>query len=260
MFERFRKDEAAGFELSIYLPHDYGKVRERYPVVYVQDDGNVVRSGFNYIDHLVMTKRLPKMIFVGVKPHNRNDDYTPWPARALLPGQPDFGGGAGHYLRALAEQIKPHVDAAYPTRPEPENTGIAGCSFGGLVSAYAYYRYPELFGKIAMISASFWYEGFLAFMRETTVPDGLHCIYMYVGELEGIYKQNIQREMVERTKEASALLLAKGFPQDRLKFETDADGTHDAFFFTQRFMNAMLWLFGHKEQDGAAGGEKGEKS
>ncbi|GIQ66793.1 hypothetical protein PACILC2_53610 [Paenibacillus cisolokensis] len=115
MFERFRKDEAAGFELSIYLPHDYGKVRERYPVVYVQDDGNVVRSGFNYIDHLVMTKRLPKMIFVGVKPHNRNDDYTPWPARALLPGQPDFGGGAGHYLRALAEQIKPHVDAAYPT-------------------------------------------------------------------------------------------------------------------------------------------------
>lgn len=247
MNERHRMELTAGYELLIYLPISYGEGKKHYPVIYVQDEGEVVLGGFNYIEHLVITKQLPELIFVGIKPHNRNMDYTPWPAPSLVSGLPNFGGGAQRYLKVLVDQIKPYIDATYRTMPEPENTGIAGCSLGGLISIYAYYQYSQVFGRIALISASFWYEQLLSFMCKESISTTNHRIYMSVGELEGIYKSNIQREMVARTKEAHALLLDKGFTAEHLKFEIDPKGTHDDFFFTQYFINGMMWLFGKGE-------------
>lgn len=244
---RHRTELSAGYELIIYLPLSYGKGKKHYPVVYVQDEGEVVLGGFNYIDHLVMTKQLPEIIFVGIKPHNRSMNYTPWEAPSLVPGLQDFGGGAQDYLKVLVHEIKPYIDANYRTMPGSEHTGIAGCSLGGLVSIYAYYQYPQVFGKIALISASFWYENVLSFMDKETISVTNHRIYMYVGELEGIYKTNIQRGMVMHTKEAHALLLDKGFPPDQLTFETDPRGTHDDFFFTPYFIRGMMRLFSEGE-------------
>lgn len=242
---RFRSERVAGYEISIYLPLSYKIYSEvkRYPVVYVQDAGEVVRSGFNYIDHLVMTKQLPEIIFVGIEPQNRNLNYTPWPAPALQSGMPDFGGGAKAYLQVLVEQIKPFIDANYATLQDHEYTGIAGCSFGGLLSIYAAYQYPDVFGKFSLISASFWYEQFLDYMRSQALPYSDHRIYMYVGQLEGVYKQNLQRYMVPNTYEAHALLLEKGIASDQLRFETNEQGTHDDFFFVQQFITSMTWLF-----------------
>jgi predicted alpha/beta superfamily hydrolase len=127
-----------------------------------------------------------------------------------------------------------------------------------LLAAYASFRHPGVFGKKSLQSASFWYDRCLDFMRGEPVTRGdrtwqarpvdrtAHRLYMYVGELEGVYKRTVQRDMVARTKEARAVLLAQGMPPERLKLETDANGTHDAFFFTGRFMNAMQWLFAER--------------
>ncbi|MGN7471105.1 alpha/beta hydrolase [Brevibacillus sp. SAFN-007a] len=244
MRKRFMTEEVAGFALSIHVPSSYTERNRRYPVVYVQDAGSVVMDAYNYLEHLFIHKQLPELIFVGIKPHDRNHDYTPWPAGALVSDRPAFGGGANRYVQVLADEIKPYIDANYLTMPEPENTAIAGCSLGGLVSAYAYYNRPDTFGKSAWISASFWYEGFIPYMQKTALPDEKHRIYMYVGELEGAYKQTIQSGMLAQTKEAHRILLAKGFPEENLKFETDPLGTHDSFFFAIRFLNALKWLFG----------------
>lgn len=245
MHERFRSERVAGYEISIYLPLSYDEHNEikRYPVVYVQDAGEVVLSGFNYLDHLVITKQLPEIIFVGIKPQDRNLNYTPWPAPALLSGMPEFGGGAQSYLQVLVEQIKPYVDTNYRTLRDQEHTGIAGCSFGGLLSIYAAYQYPEIFGKYSLISASFWYDQFLDYMRNQGLSNANHRIYMYVGQLEGIYKHNLQRYMVVNTYEAHALLLDKGMAPDQLRLDTNEQGTHDEFFFTQQFITSMMWLF-----------------
>lgn len=247
MSGRQRVELVADYELSIYLPMSYSEGNKHYPVVYVQDEGEVVYAGLNYIDHLVITKQIPELIFVGIKPFDRNLDYTPWPARSLVPEFRDFGGGAKAYLQTLVSQIKKHIDTTYRTRSEPECTGIAGCSFGGLVSLIAYYEYPHIFGRVGLISTSFWYDQLIDFMRKEPISTLNHRIYMYVGELEGIYKKNIQRDMVTLTKEAHALLLSKGFPVDQLKFETDPNGTHDDFFFAQKFMHALKWMFNEGE-------------
>lgn len=240
---RIIKEKVADFELTIYLPNSYAEGAKRYPAIYVQDGGNVVLNAFNYLDHLFITKQLPELIFVGITSHDRNYEYTPWPADTLVPGGVLFGGGANDYIQVLADQIKPYIDAHYATMPEPEHTAIAGCSFGGLVSAHAYYLRSDTFGKSAWLSASFWYEGYVKHMQETPLPAADHRLYMYVGELEGIHKTTIQAEMVAQTKAAYRILLDKGFPEQNVKFETDPLGTHDSFFFAMKFIHALRWLF-----------------
>ncbi|SFK14407.1 Putative esterase [Brevibacillus centrosporus] len=147
-------------------------------------------------------------------------------------------------MQTLVDQIKPYIDQTYRTLPEKENTAIAGCSLGGLVSIYAFYEHAEIFGKSALISASFWYGSFVEFIRSKSLPALDHLMYIYAGELEGIYKKTIQSQMVSKTKEAHHVLLEKGFVPANLRLETDPLGTHDSFFFSIRFMSAMKWLFG----------------
>ncbi len=60
---------------ELYLPVQYFESNHRYPVVYVQDEASVVLDSCNYLDHLFLTKQLPEIIFFGIKPHERNDEY-----------------------------------------------------------------------------------------------------------------------------------------------------------------------------------------
>lgn len=247
-----RLEIVEGRELVVYLPHSYTAGNWRFPVVYLQDEGNVMKHTLNYLEHLFNTKQLPELIFVGIKPHNRNDDYTPWPAPAVMTGAVGFGGGGQSYLAELVQHIKPFIDRKYLTRSEPEHTGIIGYSLGGLISLYACYQYPEVFGRIGLLSASFWFEGMIEYMRNEPIEKSRQRIYMYVGALEGLYKHNIQKGMVEQTQKAYVLLQDQGFNETDLKFEFDCNGTHDNVFFSQRFPEALKWLFG---EAGTSSGE-----
>ncbi|MNR60216.1 hypothetical protein D3C85_1816470 [compost metagenome] len=67
---------------------------------------------------------------------------------------------------------------------------------------------------------------------------------MYVGELEGLYKTNIQRHMVPLTRQAHTILQDQGFDERLLRFETSPQGTHDTAFFSRQFPAALKWMFG----------------
>jgi predicted alpha/beta superfamily hydrolase len=236
--------EVNGQKLTIRLPFSYGAGSRRFPVVYLQDEGSVMKHTANYLDHLFRSQELNELILVGIASPDRNHDYTPWPLPAVTSGAPAFGGGGNDYLRALAEEIKPYIDSNYYTLTGPEHTGIIGYSLGGLISLYASYGYPDVFGRIGLLSASFWYEGIIDYMREHPADRSGQRLYMYVGELEGCYKTNVQREMVSRTMAAHQLLLEEGFGSGNLLFEGDPAGTHDLMFISRQFPPALKWLFG----------------
>lgn len=241
---KLKKEKLDGRGLLIYVPASYPDGDRHYPVLYVQDGGYLFQQSANWIEHLVLTGQLPEVIYVGVEPVNRNDDYTPWPAEALAAGGPSFGGKGSDYVDWLTGRVKPHIDSRYRTKPGPAHTGLIGGSFGGLISVYAAYLRPDVFGLIGSLSGSFWYERFVEFMRERPAPLDVRKLYMYAGDCEGIYKQNIQKHMVPRTHEARAILLDKGFPAADLKFVIGEGATHDQVFFVRQFPDAVRWLFG----------------
>lgn len=235
----------AGREIVVYVPPGYREEGDRkYPVVYVQDGEELVGSCINQLEHLTAQGKLPPLIIAGVPPHNRNAEYTPWPAKALLEGYPDFGGEGRAYVDVLADVIKPAVDERFRTLPEPEHTAVAGGSFGGLITMFAGYWRPDAFGKLGMLSPSLWYEGVMAFIREKGPPPHGLRIYMSVGDSEGIYKTTIQRSMVQSNTETYRTWLDKGFPADRLRLNVKEGGTHDLIHMGEQLPLALQWLFG----------------
>ena len=155
--------------VAIYLPPSYDEnALKRYPVLYIHDgqnlfDPHTAFGGRMWGIHDIIDQRssagiMDEVIVVGI--YNRGSarlhDYTP-------SHDPDFhgvgvGGGADAYAHLLIDQIKPYIDSAYRTHPENRHTGLLGSSLGGLVSLYMARQRPEIFGKVASMSSSFWWN------------------------------------------------------------------------------------------------------
>ena len=57
-----------------------------------------------------------------------------------------------NYLKFLVTELKPYIDQTFSTFSDKANTFVAGSSMGGLMSMYAIFEYPEVFGGAACIS------------------------------------------------------------------------------------------------------------
>lgn len=106
-----------------------------------------------------------------------NRDLTPWPAKAVFRGQPDFGGGAGAYLRELTGEIIPAVEEDL----QPCARIIAGYSLAGLFAVYAALE-TDLFQAAASVSGSMWYPGFAEYAEQKEGAPKL--AYFSVGDRE----------------------------------------------------------------------------
>jgi len=143
----------------------------------------------------------------------------------------------------VVNEVKPYIDRKYRTSTSPEHTGIIGASLGGLISLYALYRYPDIFGRFGSISGSFWYEGFIEFVKENRLQNMKSRIYMDVGSREGAGKNNIQREMLIRTGEVYNQFLEQGLPAANCRYWISEGDTHGQLYFMQRFPAALNWLY-----------------
>ena len=94
-----------------------------------RDDGDAGRQGI-------------EAIIVGIPNigERRFHEYIPFASPDLQEVQGD------EYVAFIADTVKPIIDRDFRTRPEREATGVAGSSLGGLISLYAYFRRPEVFG------------------------------------------------------------------------------------------------------------------
>ena len=102
------------------------------------------------------------------------------------------------YLRFLVQELKPLIDARYPTHTGPEHTAIMGSSMGGLISVYAMNEYPQVFGRAAGLSTH-WIGGFepnshmplaaYVYLRDTLADPATHRLYQDHGttELDALY-------------------------------------------------------------------------
>ncbi len=70
------------------------------PCVYVLDGGSLFLEQMDKLESQFANGTLPELIFIGIKPTDRLDEYTPWPAPSLSPAFHDFGGKGGSFLRS----------------------------------------------------------------------------------------------------------------------------------------------------------------
>jgi enterochelin esterase-like enzyme len=155
------------------------------------------------------------------------------------------------YLRFLVEELKPFIDAKYPTHKGPAQNAIMGSSMGGLISIYALNEYPEVFGGAAGLSTH-WIGihqpnshiplSAYIYLRDKLASPQSHKIYQDHGtiELDALYApyQNFINQIIRD----------KGYVESGAKpnFLTRVfDGTgHNEKAWTERLAIPVLFLLG----------------
>jgi predicted alpha/beta superfamily hydrolase len=132
------------------------------------------------------------------------------------------------------DTVKPLVDATFRTTGEAARTATIGSSMGGLLSLYAHFARPEVFGLAGAFSPSigFGRGAMMRFLRE--VPKVPGKIYLDIGARE---------RMSPLVHEARNILIEKGYRGGKdLLFVEDGAGSHDEASWARRLPRALRFL------------------
>ncbi len=232
--------------VDVYLPPAYdADTARRYPVLYLQDGQNLFdeRTAFageewgvdEAAQSLIAEGRIVPLIVVGIwnAGEARIDEYTP-----TFDIAQDAGGKADLYASMLVEELKPHIDRIYRTIPDAAHTGLGGSSLGGLLTLYAGLRYPDVFGRLAVMSPAVWWDGRIVVREVLALADRLPLrIWLDVGTGEG-------KSVVDDCRLLRDALVAKGWELGEDLQYVEADGAgHDEAAWGSRMPQVLEYLF-----------------
>ncbi|HMF55576.1 MAG TPA: alpha/beta hydrolase-fold protein [Pyrinomonadaceae bacterium] len=240
-------------DVIVYLPPGYDTdVNRRYPVFYLHDGQNLFDGAASFIpgmewrvdetaQALIQSGAIEPLIIVGIynAGNARMDEYTPTRSAKY-----SMGGKADSYGRMLVEELKPFIDSHYRTKRDAVNTGLGGSSLGGLVSLYLGLKYPNVFGKLAVISPSVFWD------NRTIVRDVLNLngkpalrIWLDIGTHEG----GNEEDYLQTAADARLLhdaLVAKGWRDGRdLSFLIAEGAVHNEQAWAARVEAILKFLF-----------------
>jgi alpha-glucosidase len=269
----FESDFVPARDIFVWLPEDYSEDR-RYAVLYMHDgdslwDAATTWNGQEWgvdevVSGLLEEEAIRDVIVVGIPNagSERGIEYLPQkPFEAMAPEDqqalyaiehPELGRvysgpiRSDAYLRFLVEELKPHIDANFPTLPDRDNTVVMGSSMGGLISIYAISEYPEVFGGAGCLSTH-WpgslYPGdspFPALMRDylkdnIPEPDGHYLWFDYGSEgLDASYAGYQSR--------VDHIVRNKGYGNDRWITFLDAGADHNEDAWRARLHHPLTFL------------------
>jgi predicted alpha/beta superfamily hydrolase len=233
-------------DLIIYLPPGYhAQPHRQYPVLYLHDGQNLFDGSTSFIpgmdwhvghtaDQCIREGHVEPLIIVGIynAGKQRLQEYTPTRV-------PKLGGGrASRYARFLIEEVSPFVHTNYRILDGSENTGIGGSSLGGLVSLFLGLRMPHIFGKIAALSPSVWWNQRVILRFADAAPvDPRPRVWLDIGTREG-------GRIVEDVERFRDVLLRKGWRwEEDLHYERVDGAEHNEAAWAQRVAPFLQFLF-----------------
>ena len=233
-------------DLVVYLPPGYDdEPRRRYPVLYMHDGQNLFEGDTAYVpgqywrlgemaDMLTAEGRIEPLVIVGVynTGHGRLHEYTPTRDRRL------GGGLARTYGRMLVEELKPFIDARYRTDVARERTGLGGASLGGLVTMFLGLRHADVFGRLAVMSPSVWWDkrAILRYVAKAS-PKPTARIWLDMGTAES-------KHGIADARRLRAALVKAGWREDvDLAYSESQGATHSEVAWARRVGDVLQFLY-----------------
>lgn len=227
-------------DIIVWLPPGYdSEPAKRYPVLYMHDGGSVFvlwridELAKPPIASLQVEPVIIVMVYNGGSQAARFDEYT-----HSRPSYAKSGGKADSYGQMLVEELKPFIDSQYRTLIDAANTGLGGASLGALVSLHLGLKYPNVFGKLVVMSPSVWWDNKLIVrdVKSLKSKPALR-IWLDIGTAEG-------PGTLEGARELRDALVKKGWAlnSDLMYFEAKGSD-HEEKAFAQRAQPMLKFLF-----------------
>jgi predicted alpha/beta superfamily hydrolase len=233
-------------DITIYLPPGYNDRDDvRYPVLYMNDGQNLFEPERAFIpgqnwrlaeaaDEKIGARTARPMIIVGIDNNDsRIDEYTPTHDAARK-----AGGKADDYARMIIEELKPIIDAGYRTLTDAPDTALGGSSLGGLATLYIGLTHPAVFGHLAVMSPSVWWDQRAIFstLDHFSSPRRPR-IWLDFGGREGVEGMTDARLLRDR-------LRMKGWrSDDELRYFEDRRADHSERAWAKRAPDVLEFLF-----------------
>jgi uncharacterized protein len=149
-------------EYWVYLPVNYNKSSERYPVLYITDGDEHFYLASGISQFMSSQYIIPEFIVVAIFHKDRNHDLTPSHCLTNLNGiesdASKVSGGGEKLLQFIEKELIVEIESKYRTAPYRI---LSGHSLGGLFSIYSYLYRNDLFNAfIAMDPAITWDNNF----------------------------------------------------------------------------------------------------
>jgi len=233
--------------LIVYLPPGYEAGADRYPVLYLQDGQNLFDPATAFggqdwradvtADQMIGRRAIQPLIIVGLYNTGveRISEYTPTRDHRRT------GGKGDRYAAMLAREVKPYIDAAYRTERGAAHTGVGGSSMGGLVSLAAGLLYPRVFGRVAILSPSVWWDqqSILKMVERYRFPVRPR-IWLDAGTAEG----DAPEQVIAESRMLGEALLAKGWREGvDLRYSEVQGAGHNEWAWGARFGMVLEYLF-----------------
>ena len=235
-------------DIVVYLPPSYEIEPSRhYPVLYMHDGQNLFDEHMSFSGEWCVDETMEQLakegleaIVVGIPNMGlrRLAEYSPFRDAMLGGGQGDL------YLSFIIDTLKPMIDDEGRTLKDPPHTGILGSSMGGLISLYAFFHRPDVFGFSGAMSPSIWYArgAILKHIPQLNGSNGGR-IYLDVGTKEfSDYEDSDARSehYADRIRNLRTLLVECGYPEgDRLKYVEEKGARHREAAWRRRLAGAI---------------------
>jgi predicted alpha/beta superfamily hydrolase len=233
-------------DFIVYVPQlFYDDPNRFFPVLFLHDGQNLFDPETSYIkgnywrvgeaaDAMIASGEVEPLVIVGIynNGEKRIDEYTPVEDRRL------GGGKADAYGQMVVDELRPFIAHHYRTLVGPDNCGMGGSSLGGLVTIYLGMRYPQVFGKLAVLSPSVWWRDrvILRYVDQLRQNTG-QKIWLDIGTSEG-------RRALPDVRSLKRMLVKKGWRIGKdLEYREIQGGHHSEYAWAERVAPLLKFLF-----------------
>jgi predicted alpha/beta superfamily hydrolase len=226
-------------DVIVYLPPSYGTGERRYPVLYMHDGQNLFDEVTSFAEEWAVDNTMDALSEVGLEAvvvgvfnagADRLDEYSPFEDAE------GRGGRGSRYLDFLLHTLKPRIDRDFRTLQGPSHTLVVGSSMGGLISLYAAFRRPDVFGRAGVMSPSLWFAGRAVLPFVEAAQRSPERLYLDVGTEEG-------EETLTDARRLRRVLTGKGYRPGRdLTYVEQPGAGHTESAWRERLWHAVEFL------------------
>lgn len=240
--------------IRVYLPPNYeSEPKRRFAVLYMHDGQNVFDGKTSFIPNqewradetaeaLIDAKLVEPIIIVGIDnaQAERANEYLP-----TYNAEAKYGGKADLYAKMVVEELKPRIDNSYRTKSEVASTGLMGSSFGGIVTLHMALTRPDVFGKIAVVSPSLWWDDEVMTKRAAAIPAKLPIkVWLDMGAEEGGPGSEYNRMAVGQAQALAKAFRSKGWKDGKdLAVVIEGFAVHNEVAWARRLGAMLMFLF-----------------